>query len=189
MALGVTNKDGPTSPVSILFEFKSDMGKIAWKTATMKETPTSATQGKIFVFTWDSKTDLSGKFLSDVQLRATPNNGSLAGSAVELSSVVVNNVTLADASDVHIGNSFHNMNTDGDVQIVFQSTAADTATITIYDLLGRKVRTFSKSIAAGFTTLSWHMKDDSGKLVASDVYAIHVKGPGVDKKIKISLFK
>jgi len=62
-------------------------------------------------------------------------------------------------------------------------------TLTIYNILGREVRTLvNESQAAGPQTTSWNGRDDAGKLVASGVYLYHLKaGDAVESKKMILL--
>lgn len=62
--------------------------------------------------------------------------------------------------------------------------------INIYNLRGERVRTLvNHYYAAGRYTAEWGGENDASQLVASGVYIIHVKTPGLEKKQKVAVVK
>ena len=61
-------------------------------------------------------------------------------------------------------------------KIEFTLAKSGFVTLTIYDLLGRKLRTLvSEPVSAGYKSVLWDGKNDSGKNVASGVYFYRLK--------------
>lgn len=100
-----------------------------------------------------------------------------------------NRVALTDQNDVRVENSFHNMNSDDSTTIMFKALQVEEVTITIYDLRGRKLYEKKQVAQLGDNYIDWDFKNDNGNLVSSGVYAIWVKGGGVDKYIKIAVYR
>jgi hypothetical protein len=67
-------------------------------------------------------------------------------------------------------------------------TATD-YTLTVYNVTGQIVRTFSVHAPAGTTTISWQGTDNSGATVASGVYFYRLKAGEVDAIRKMVLMK
>ncbi len=60
----------------------------------------------------------------------------------------------------------------------------------VYDLLGRPVRTLvGGRLAAGYHTLTWKGRDDSGRAVAAGVYLLELRGPDFRQVRKLLLLK
>ncbi|RLI98902.1 MAG: hypothetical protein DRP08_07710, partial [Candidatus Aenigmatarchaeota archaeon] len=184
----VNDEDGDT--INFNFEYKSDSLGITWRTATIKENTSSLAQGVEHTFTWDSAKDMAGKSANDVLLRLIPNDGSLTGVPKEIEEPIsVNNVELTDKDDVRIINTFQSMNEANQTEIMIKAEKSDEVTITVYDLIGRKIREIKQKVEPGFNTIPWDFKDDEGRQVGSDVYIIHIKGAGIDKYVKIAVWR
>ena len=64
------------------------------------------------------------------------------------------------------------------------------ARLTVYDALGRRVRTLRKSsLSAGFHTATWNGRDDGGRLVGSGSYVVELRLPGERLTRKVTLVK
>jgi hypothetical protein len=62
--------------------------------------------------------------------------------------------------------------------------------LTVYDLLGRPVRTLVDGpMQAGFHSLTWRGRDDAGRSVASGLYLIEMKAPQWRQIRKVMLLK
>ncbi|NUO81211.1 T9SS type A sorting domain-containing protein, partial [candidate division KSB1 bacterium] len=63
-------------------------------------------------------------------------------------------------------------------------------TLTIYDVLGRKVRTLlDKDVAAGYQSIHWEGKDDRGAPVASGLYLYRIQAAAFIKVKKMMLLR
>ncbi|MCJ7498340.1 MAG: T9SS type A sorting domain-containing protein, partial [candidate division Zixibacteria bacterium] len=64
------------------------------------------------------------------------------------------------------------------------------ASLNIYDLLGRKVKTLvSENLPPGYKSVFWDGKSDSGKEVASGIYFYQLKIGDFSEAKKLVLFK
>jgi flagellar hook assembly protein FlgD len=62
--------------------------------------------------------------------------------------------------------------------------------LTIYDLLGRKVKTLiSENLSPGYKSVLWDGTDESGKEVPSGIYLYELKAGGLSKSKKLVLLK
>jgi hypothetical protein len=173
--------------VTLDFKYKSLKAGIDWKAAKIKAYSSPVSTGTN-VFTWQSANDLPGKYIDDIIIQVTPDNG-IPGTPKSTAELTVNNISFTGPNDVHVDNSFQNMNTSDKANILFQAQSAEDVTITIYDLKGRKIWSKTSVAQSGSNLVTWDYKDSAGKKVASDVYAIHIKGAGVDKTLKMSVYR
>jgi hypothetical protein len=78
----------------------------------------------------------------------------------------------------------------GAVKIGFNVSAAGEVDVKIFSLNGRLVREFSKNeflIAPDYVT--WNGTNDSEEIIASGIYVVKIKGPGLNKTEKICVMK
>ena len=75
-------------------------------------------------------------------------------------------------------------------QIGFDLPSAGRAEIRIYDAKGRLVRTLvDEKRPAGFNSVRWDGRDESGKAMASGVYFYTLTAPGVDENRRMVLVR
>ncbi len=75
-------------------------------------------------------------------------------------------------------------------KIEFTLAKSGFVSITIYDILGRKVRTVvSEHVPSGYKAVLWDGKNDSGKDVASGIYFYQLKVGGLSETKKLVLLK
>jgi uncharacterized delta-60 repeat protein len=75
-------------------------------------------------------------------------------------------------------------------KIEFTLAKSDFATLQIYDLLGRKVRTLvSEELSSGYKSVIWDGKNDDGKDVTSGVYFYQLKAGDFSEPKKMLLLK
>lgn len=78
----------------------------------------------------------------------------------------------------------------GRTSIQLALVQAGMVSIKIYTLQGMQVKTLANEyLAAGNYTFDWAALNDGGSLVASGVYLIRVKSPGIDKTQKVVVIK
>ncbi|MDD5067227.1 MAG: hypothetical protein PHF84_09290, partial [bacterium] len=182
--------DQDNDNIKYMFYFQSPAAGIEWQGATVREEIENRTQGIEYVFTWDSIKDLGEKVLNDVKLKIKPYDYKDVGEEKEIDlAVSVNNVQLSGSGDVRVDNSFRNMDQTGSVTVMFEAQKAGEVTCTVYNRIGRRIREIKKQVLPGFNTCIWDYKDKDGKKVSSEVYVLWVKGAGIDKYIKISLYR
>ena len=64
------------------------------------------------------------------------------------------------------------------------------ATVTIYNMMGQKIRTFSmSSLPAGYHTVTWNANNDYGQQVSAGVYLYQLQTKGFVKTKKMILLK
>ena len=64
------------------------------------------------------------------------------------------------------------------------------ATVTIYNMMGQKIRTFSmSSLPAGYHTVTWNATNDLGAPVSAGVYLYQLQTKGFVKTNKMVLLK
>jgi hypothetical protein len=203
----VTNETGKNyyhGDISVLFNIKDDDGDavgceiqymcqtldITWTKATIIGSLTNLTQNSNYAVVWDSAKDIKNVMVDDVKLRIyEPTDGEKIGQPKESSNFAVNNIKLDGAKDVRVKNSFQNMNDEESTEIMFNATSSAEVTISIYDMRGRIIREMKTSAFTGFNSVEWDFKNDAGDQVPSDKYVIWVKGAGVNKYIKIAVYR
>ncbi len=181
--------DPDSSLVNADIQYKSDSLGISWTPASIKEETTNIAQGEEHQFTWDSAEDIKSKAVPDIVLQIIPDDGVSTGDPKETKPFTVNNVQLADKNDIRVMNTFHNMNEFDCTQIMFKAEESGEVEIIVYDLKSREIRKMFENVALGFNSIKWCFDDDDGKQVASGSYTIYIKGAGVDKYIKIGVYR
>jgi Zn-dependent metalloprotease len=80
---------------------------------------------------------------------------------------------------------------EGDAAIIkYSVTGAGTLSVKVYTQSGSLVKTvYSGPVPAGKGTLDWDGKNSSGAKVASGIYFVKTKGPGLDKIVKIAVVR
>jgi carboxypeptidase T len=73
----------------------------------------------------------------------------------------------------------------GGTSFRFALRAAGRATLTLYDLQGRRVADLFAGDVAGETTTTWNQRDAAGARVASGVYWARLSGPGTELSLKV----
>ncbi len=75
-------------------------------------------------------------------------------------------------------------------QIAFQLQSSGLVEMTIYNLLGEKVRTLlSAPMSAGSHTVTWNGRDEQGNSLASGIYLYRLKVGGVEQMKRMALVK
>ncbi|MBN1899364.1 MAG: hypothetical protein JW827_11350 [Spirochaetes bacterium] len=170
-------------------EYQSTNLNVNWLPAILNTVPAGLTDATIRFYVWLSDQDLYDKYAFDIYLRCIPVVGSETGPAKIIGPFTVNNLNIAGAEDVRVLNSYHDMRKSSSTLIIFSTEKSDEVKVTIYDLMGRKVREIRQTVTTGTSTIPWDFKDDGGQIVKSAVYVIWVKGAGIDKYIKMSVYK
>ncbi|MGQ9615500.1 MAG: FlgD immunoglobulin-like domain containing protein, partial [Spirochaetota bacterium] len=74
--------------------------------------------------------------------------------------------------------------------IVFYSPSAGNATIKIFTITGRLVKTFSVTASSGSNEILWDGKNGRGQVVRNGVYVAVIMSPGGSKQmVKIAVVK
>lgn len=80
--------------------------------------------------------------------------------------------------------------TGGEVRIAFDAPSASAPKIVVYDIRGRTVATaLSAAVPAGRHTVIWNGRNTQGHRVASGVYFLQVKAPGLKKTKRLVLVR
>ena len=75
-------------------------------------------------------------------------------------------------------------------QIRFDLPQVTDATLTIYNMMGQKIRTFSmSSLPAGYHTVTWNATNDYGQQVSAGVYLYQLQSKGFVRTKKMILLK
>ncbi len=74
-------------------------------------------------------------------------------------------------------------------QIIFKANRAGRVTVKVFDRLGRLVWEDSKNTSGGNDSIEWACVNASNNVVSSGVYAVHIKGPGIDTVKQIAVVK
>jgi len=83
----------------------------------------------------------------------------------------------------------------GDLRVSFATLGglgggAGPADVTLYDVIGRRVRTVSRgSYEAGFQETVWDGRDDGGRLVSAGVYFLRVATAGNTRTLKLTVLR
>jgi flagellar hook assembly protein FlgD len=77
------------------------------------------------------------------------------------------------------------------VQLYYGATASGKVRVTVYNALGRKIKTLvEKQVTAPFDeTIEWDGKNASGSTVASGVYVIRIETKSYSKNIRVVVVK
>lgn len=100
--------------------------------------------------------------------------------------VYVNPPTTGDASIP--GNLFH-PNEGQPLQLKFDAPAEGVINIDLYNRLGQRVRSITRSVQPGSYTELWDGRSDQGLLVASGIYVAQFRGKGLFKTVKFAVIK
>ena len=74
--------------------------------------------------------------------------------------------------------------------VSFNAEQQGNYTVKVYDTSGAMIRELYNGTASpGLTTIKWNGKDDSGNMVSSGVYLIHIKGVDVDVRKKVGVIR
>ncbi len=74
--------------------------------------------------------------------------------------------------------------------IEFSIKERDLVTITVFDMLGNKVKTLvSRVVESGLTSVTWDSKDDSGSLVSSGIYFYSIQAGQYNQTKKMMLLR
>jgi chitodextrinase len=69
-------------------------------------------------------------------------------------------------------------------------TAPGELTVQVYSLRGRRVRSLTVNVpSAGLQHIVWRGENDEGLPVGAGVYLITVRGPGVDRRVRVAVLK
>ena len=75
-------------------------------------------------------------------------------------------------------------------EIKYELPIDEFAEITIYDIMGRNVKTLvSKNQVAGFHSIKWNATNNAGELVSAGMYFYTVKTDNFSKTLKMMLLK
>lgn len=100
--------------------------------------------------------------------------------------VYVNPPTTGDASIP--GNLFH-PNEGQPLQLKFDAPAEGDINIDLFNRLGQRVRSITRSVQPGSYTELWDGRSDQGLLVASGIYVAQFRGKGLYKTVKFAVIK
>ncbi len=104
-----------------------------------------------------------------------------------VSSVTNENLRIPDKYNL-LQNFPNPFNSSTQVKIILKELSL--INLTIYDLLGKEVKTLlNKELPAGEYTFEWYGKDSNGNILNSGVYFIKMKANGYQKTIKSLLMK
>jgi hypothetical protein len=127
----------------------------------------------------DRGTDKAGTMLFDI----TPVLPGDSPTAVEEASVA--SVPLRYILEHNVPNPFN-----AATQIAFTLPEASKMTLTVYDILGREVRTLKDNLLpAGRHTVAWDGLDQDGRSVASGVYLYRLEAGGFSETKRMTLLK
>lgn len=99
--------------------------------------------------------------------------------------IYVNPPTEGDASIP--GNLYHPE--QGSLQLKFDAPAEGDVLIDIYNRLGQRVRSITRSVQPGSYTELWDGRSDQGLLVASGIYVAQFRGKRLFKTVKFAVIK
>ena len=99
---------------------------------------------------------------------------------VSLGSTDTNGLPSVEGGDYHLGQNYPNPFNPG-TRIEYAAPQEANVTLTIYDLIGRRVRTLvSGTVRRGLHRTEWNGKDDGGSDVAAGVYIYRLTAAGID---------
>ncbi|MBD3271153.1 MAG: T9SS type A sorting domain-containing protein, partial [Elusimicrobia bacterium] len=73
--------------------------------------------------------------------------------------------------------------------IHFRAEEPGNIKICIYNLQGSLVKEMSKDTSGGEDSMAWSCVNGDGSMVASGVYIVYVRGPGIDTTTKMAIVK
>jgi hypothetical protein len=99
---------------------------------------------------------------------------------IALGSTDTNGLPPVEGGDYHLGQNYPNPFNPG-TWIEYSAPREANVTLTIYDLIGRKVRTLvSGTVLRGIYRTEWNGRDDRGTDVAAGVYIYRLTAAGID---------
>jgi len=107
-----------------------------------------------------------------------------------------------DAPDVRLGlsaqggvkiqggkNGYVNPLKGEEAEIHFWPSAPGTVNVEIFDLIGLLVWNKSKDVTGAQDSIKWNCRNSENDLVASGIYVVYVKGPGIKATKKVAVMK
>ena len=92
-------------------------------------------------------------------------------------------------SEYTLGNNFPNP-FNASTQIHFSLPQTSHTTLTVYDMLGRKIRTLESGVLpAGHHRITWDGLDRHGRSVASGVYMVRLEADGFSEAKRMTLLR
>ena len=99
---------------------------------------------------------------------------------IALGSTDTNGLPSVEGGDYHLGQNYPNPFNPG-TRIEYAAPQEANVTLTIFDLIGRRVRTLvSGTVQRGLHLTEWNGKDDGGSDVAAGVYIYRLTAAGID---------
>ncbi len=154
------------------------LASLVWSYAP---TLTYAQVKNIILNSVDKKASLTGKVSTGGRINATSALKLTPGLTVEKGNV-----------DVRAGdNGYVEPEAGKSASILFHPNGAGTVEINIYTLSGGDpvYTTTIESVGTSQQTVTWDGRTNAGELVASGIYVLHIKGPGIDERKKIAVIK
>jgi len=112
------------------------------------------------------------------------------GSTVSLGLSNPINLTGTGAGGITAYNNVFNPLKGQTAIIKYSTGGAGRLTLTIYTVVGERVTTlFDESVPEGLGSVAWNGRNAAGNVVASGVYIVRAKGPGVEDTQKIVVVK
>ena len=182
-------RDEDSTRVSITVKYKN-LEKGISGVARIREDTYNILANQEHIFTWDSANDIKDKSMYII-LEVTPRDSDWHyGPSKEIDyPIFVNNIELKDSEDLRVDNSLKSINESEGMYIMFKAKNSGEVTVSVYNVLGKKIREMKQIVNEGFNMMLWDYKDEKGNLVSSEVYIIWVKGAGVDKYIKVAVWR
>ncbi|MFW6134476.1 MAG: hypothetical protein ACOC5R_02745 [Elusimicrobiota bacterium] len=104
----------------------------------------------------------------------------------------VKGVDLGSTGDVRVQggeNGYVNPEKGEQARINFRAEASGKVEIKIYDLTGRLIWSAEKNTDGENDYIKWACENSGGSVVATDMYIIYIKGPGIEERRRIAIVK
>lgn len=165
--------------------FRSNDGLIATATKVnfgiINGTNTSSTHTYSFV---DSEVDPETTYYYWLEMVAFDGTSSFSGSVI----VNTHNQAPVIPNATVLGNAYPNpFNARTSTNIAMDVKAGETATLTIYNVLGQKVITYVRQ--AGSYTITWNGRDENGDACSSGIYFYKLSSPSINSTKKMVIVK
>lgn len=148
----------------------------SWSVATTTGTINNLTPGSNMTIIWNSVDNESGISASDYQIRIIPQDEVNTGAAGMSSLFPVDN-KMALKDSVILKDNLINPMAGECVKIKFNIQKSGEISLKVYDIRGVITRTFLKkeNLNAGDYEYNWCGKGDTGNIVGSGMYYLHIK--------------